>query len=121
MDHEGTVLQPLDQCLSDYRTRKGYNEMTFTTEMTIDSASVLRGGMRPEKFGLVIWMDRDKATALLGQKTPSGMQEEHAGPLRSLMLALQHVQAVGAAESISPNIDLNSLLDRLLLQFGAPQ
>lgn len=118
MDHEGTVLQPLDQCISGYKSRKGYNEMTFTTEMNIDSASVLRGGMRPEKMGLVVWMDRAKAEGLLKQKTPAGMKEEHAGPLRSLMFALQEVQACGADEALLWGVDTNIVLDNLLQLFG---
>lgn len=121
MDHEGTVLQPLDGCMSAYNTRRGYNEITFTTEMTIDSASVLRGGMQMEKMALIVWMDRAKAKAMLAQKTPTGMVEDHAGPLRSLMLALQEVAAVGATDAVSPDIDLQSLLDDLLKLFGVPK
>lgn len=121
LDHEGTVLQPLDLCISGYKSRKGYNEMTFTTEMNIDSASVLRGGMRPKKMGLVVWMDRQKAQDLLDQKTPAGMNPEHESPLRSLMLALQHVVATGADKSLLWGIDVNPVLDNLLEMFGVEE
>lgn len=118
MDHDGTVLQPLDQCISAYKTRRGYNEMTFTTEMTIDNASVLRGGMKPEKLGLVVWMDRDKATTLLKQKTPAGMNPDHEGPLRSLHMALTEVLRVGGDAALEWGVDLLVPKESLDALFG---
>lgn len=121
MDHEGTLVQPLDQCISGYQSRKGYNELTFTSEMNIDSAAMLCGLLRPEKMAFVVWMDRQKAQDMLEQKTPAGMKPEHEGPLRSLMLALQEVQACGATEALMWGIDLDIPLDNLLELFGVPE
>lgn len=121
MDHQGTLVQPLDQCISGFQSRKGYNELTFTSEMNIDSAAMLCGQLRPEKMAFIVWMDRQKAQDMLDQKTPAGMNPDHEGPLRSLMLAIQHVKATGADKSLLWGVDIDIPLDNLLELFGEPQ
>jgi hypothetical protein len=120
LDHEGTVVQILDSSISKFNSypRKGYNEIAFTTEADIDHASVLTGGMKTQKFGLVVWMERSKAEAMLKNKTPAGMDPTHESPLRSLKLALQHVIATGADKALLHGVDLNIPLDNLLELFG---
>lgn len=118
MDHQGTLVQPLDHCISGFQSRKGYNELTFTSEMNIDSAAMLCGQLRPEKMAFVVWMDRQKAQDLLEQKTPAGMNPDHEGPLRSLHMALAEVLRVGGDAALDWGVDLLVPKESLDALFG---
>lgn len=117
MDHD-TKLQPLDQCMVKWDSGKQGNKITFLTEQDIDHGSVLTGGMKTNDMGLVIWLNREKAAALLKQKTPAGMNPEHEGPLRSLQMALQEVQRVGGQAALPWGVDLLVPLESLDELFG---
>lgn len=119
-DHD-VEIQVLDQCMTDFQKvsarRGGGSSVTFATQIDLDHSSVLTGAARMQKMAFIVWLDRDKAQKLLDAKTPKGMPPEHEAPLRSLMLALQHVFSTGAANSMLWGVDLNIPLDNLLELF----
>ena len=120
LDHKGVRFNPLDQCMLSFnaRTKKGYNEVSFSTDAKLDNRAMLQGQMRMEKLGLVVWLDRDKVRELLASKTPEGMDVEHEGPLRSLHFALKEALRVSANKALLPGVDLNPLMDNLDQLFG---
>lgn len=116
-------IQALDQCMTGFQkvsARKGGgSSVTFQTTGDLDNGSVLsRTGPRMQKLAFIVWLERDKAQAMLDAKTPDGMDKEHEAPLRSLLLALQHVIATGADKALLHGVDLNVPLDNLLELFG---
>lgn len=119
---ETLELQALDACMSDFqqlsKRQGGGNRVPFVTEVDLDHGSVLTGNPRMQKLGFIVWMERDQAQKLLDSKTPEGMDPEHEAPLRSLLLALQHVMATRANKSLLHGVDLNVPLDNLLELFG---
>lgn len=122
MSDQDLEIQALDQCMSDFQTlskrQGGGNRVSFVTEVPLDNASVLTGNPRMTKMAFIVWLERDKAKALLDLKTPAGMDKDHEAPLRSLMMALQHVMATGADKALLHGVDLNVPLDNLLELFG---
>lgn len=121
LDPENTMFQTIDASLLGYDSKKSGNKVTFQTAEKIDNSSVLSGQMRMEKMGLVVWLDRAKVKDFMRKATPAGMDQNHEGPLRSLLMALQEVQATaaGADSGMLPSGKyINPLLDELLKLFG---
>jgi hypothetical protein len=119
MDH-GAIYQPLDSCMKEFNARKGYNEVTFTTEAKLDNAAVFHGQMKMEKLGLIIWLERSKVSAFMAQVPPANVPDEQVGPLRSLHQALAEVLKTGGDKALLWGIDLNPLKDNLDEMFGGP-
>lgn len=117
-------IQVLDQCMTDFQTvsarKGGGSKVSFQTPADLDHGSVLTGNPRMQKMAFIIWLERSKAQKLLDSKTPAGMDPAHEAPLRSLMMALQHVMATGADKSLMWGVDLNIPLDNLLELFKEP-
>lgn len=118
-DHD-LEIQVLDQCMTDFQKvsvrRGGGSNVTFATEIDLDHSSVLTGNMRMQKMAFIVWLDREKAQKLLDSKPPEGMAQEHESPLRSLLLALQHVQATGSGNDsklLPSGKYINPLIDDL--------
>lgn len=121
LDPENVVFQTIDASLLGYDAKKSGNRVTFQTTEKLDNSSVFSGQPKMEKMGLVVWLDRAKVKDFMSKATPAGMDQNHEGPLRSLLMALQEVQATaaGADSGMLPSGKyINPLLDELLKLFG---
>ena len=122
-DHD-IEIQALDQCMTDFQKvsarRGGGSSVTFATQIDLDHSSVLTGSARMQKMAFIVWLDREKAQKLLDSRTPEGMAKEAEAPLRSLLLALQHVQATASGNDsklLPSGKYINPLIDDLLKLF----
>lgn len=122
-DHD-MEIQALDACMTDFNTvsarKGGGSKVTFITPVDLDHGSVLTGNPRMQKMAFIVWLERDKAQKLLDSRLPEGVAAEHEAPLRSLLLALQHVQATAAgndSKTLPSGKYINPLIDDLLKLF----
>ncbi|MNP03024.1 hypothetical protein D3C76_948920 [compost metagenome] len=51
--NDNIELQPLDVAITDMQKKKGHNLYTFGSAMSFDLSGT-------KKFGLVVWLDRDR-------------------------------------------------------------
>lgn len=117
LDHDSR-FQTLDGSLAKFDALKGRNRVAFETEEGLDNSSVFTGNPRMQKMGLIVWVDREKARAMMNLPAPAGVANEHEGPLRSLQMALREVIKSGADKALLHGVDVNPLMDNLDQMFG---
>ncbi|QYW06517.1 hypothetical protein uan_105 [Pseudomonas phage UAntarctica] len=91
---DGVTFHTLDQVFLEFKKRKGYNEVTFTTQEELNPQTVLLGNGPPmEKACFIVWFDRGHLQRLQEAKTPANLQlyKEQEIALRNLYLALKAV------------------------------
>ena len=88
--------QVLDQCFKGFQSRKGYSEVTFTTNASINGLAAVQGGQVFDKCGILFWLDRkvmEKANKL---PDAAGVQHNHGADLLLVMQALEAARQSGA-------------------------
>lgn len=116
------TFHTLDQVFVEFKQRKGYNEVSFSTQEKLNPQAVLLGNGPPmEKACFIVWFDRAHLDALRGAKIPDNLQlyKESEADLRNLFLALKAVAGSPGAKVFEQDECLvQGLLDHLNPIFG---
>lgn len=92
---DNVTVQPLDQCLMDFKaTKRSGNRMTFVTEEGIQ-VDQLPLRWQTEKMGLVVWIPRELGRQAFEQPQLPGEPSEKVDRLRLLRSALKECIAAG--------------------------
>lgn len=112
----------LDQVFIEFQQRKGYNEVSFSTQEKLNPQAVLLGSGPPmEKACFIVWFDRAHLEALRKAKTPENLElyKDSEAQLRDLYLALKAVAGTPGAKVFEQDECLvQGLLDHLQPVFG---
>lgn len=119
-DQNDIRFQSLTQSFKGYQARKGYCEITFTTDQAVNPGATMGlGGELFERLPLIIWLDREKCKEVEALPVPDGMSGEHYMDLRLAEQALQQVRNSGVSAKLEPQnvqvlMDAHHVLQQLL-------
>jgi hypothetical protein len=120
-NQEDIRFQSLEQSFKGFQARKGYSEITFTTDQKVNpGASLGMGGHLFERLPLVLWLDRAKCKEVDALLQPADMKDDHYMDLRLALQGLAQVRDGGAMATLTEQQQaaLTAARDTLASLFG---